>query len=81
MMGLISLFNEIQFMLILAAAIFRIGLLFAKLTACLFMYLKGSVYEKVNIQQEINVNKRDKFWSKQEVSGVLSDWCWKLQSQ
>ena len=45
------------------------------------MYLKGSVYEKVNIQQEINVNKRDKFWSKQEVSGVLSDWCWKLQSQ
>ncbi|CAH3030884.1 unnamed protein product, partial [Porites evermanni] len=28
----------------------------------------GSVYQKVKVQQEINVQKRDAFWSKSEVS-------------
>lgn len=31
------------------------------------MYLQGSVYQKVKVQQEINVQERDKFWSKSEV--------------
>ena len=32
-----------------------------------FDFYKGSVYQKVKVQQDIDVQKRDDFWSKTEV--------------